>query len=136
MKTRTTISTHYFVLLLGVLLLSSQTARADIVTFTGRLTSDGSAVGSGDPVITDPTTINAGDPFSILLTYNPASFTHSGSSYVLTDASLTLQFDGYSFAYKSAAGDYIEFSTPVVFGPLPCRFSSVLRLPVAAPAIS
>jgi hypothetical protein len=38
-----------------------QTARADVMmTFTGNLTSDGSAVGSGDPVISDPFTINPG----------------------------------------------------------------------------
>ncbi len=103
---------------LGAIAISffSQTARADMVTFTGNLTSDGTAVGSGDPVITDPTTIHTGDPFSIALSYDPASFTQSGSSFVLTNASLTLQFDGYSFGYASAAGNYIEFSTPGVFG--------------------
>ncbi len=32
-----------------------QTARADVMmTITGNLTSDGSAVGSGDPMISDP----------------------------------------------------------------------------------
>jgi hypothetical protein len=67
-------------------------------------------------VITNSGTINIGDAFSILLTYNPASFTHSGNSYVLTDASLALAFDGYSFTYTSKAGNYIEFSTPGVFG--------------------
>jgi hypothetical protein len=102
---------------LGAILIAlcSQTARADMITITGNLTSDGSAVGSGDPVITDPTTINSGDPFSITLTYDPASFTQSGSSYVLTNASLTLQFDGDKFDYSSAAGNYIEFSSPGVF---------------------
>jgi hypothetical protein len=81
------------------------------------LTSDGSAVGSGDPVIGDPSTINTGDPFSIVLSYDPASFTHSGSSFVLTNAGLTLQFDSYLFGYSSAAGNYLEFSSPGVFGP-------------------
>ena len=103
---------------LGAILicLCSQTARADLVTFTGNLTSDGTAVGSGDPVITDPSTINVSDPFSITLNYDPASFTQSGSSYVLTNASLTLQFDGYSFGYGSASGNYIEFSSPGAIG--------------------
>ena len=97
--------------------LCDQTARADMITITGNLTSDGSAVGSGDPVITNPSTINSGDPFSIALSYDPASFIQSGNSYVLTNADLTLQFDGYTFGYTSPAGNYIEFSTPGVFGP-------------------
>jgi hypothetical protein len=103
---------------LGAILMSlcGQTARADLVSISGNLTSDGSAVGSGDPVIIDPSTINPGDPFSITLSYDPASFTQSGSSYVLTNASLMLQFDGYTFGYTSAAGNYIEFSTPGAFG--------------------
>ncbi|HXA05312.1 MAG TPA: PEP-CTERM sorting domain-containing protein [Bryobacteraceae bacterium] len=103
---------------LGAILVSlfSQTARADLITITGNLTSDGSAVGSGDPVIVNPSTINSGDPFSIVLSYDPASFTHSGSSYVLTNASLTLQFDSYMFSYDSAGGNYLEFSSPGVFG--------------------
>jgi hypothetical protein len=100
-----------------IIFLCSQTARADLITITGNLTSDGSAVGSGDPVIGDPSTINTGDPFSIVLSYNPASFNQSGSSFVLTNASLALQFDGYTFDYASAAGNYIEFSSPGVFGP-------------------
>src|SRR5215472_9232791 len=102
---------------LGAILisLSSQTATADLITITGNLTSDGSAVGSGDPVIIDPTTIHPGDPFSIALNYDPASFSQSGNSFVLTNASLTLQFDGDKFDYSSAAGNYIEFSSPGVF---------------------
>jgi hypothetical protein len=36
---------------------------------------------------------------------------------VLTNADLTLQFDGYSFGYASAAGNYLEFASPGVFGP-------------------
>jgi hypothetical protein len=87
-----------------------------MITITGNLSSDGSAVGSGDPVITDSSTINSGDPFSIALSYNPASFTQSGSSYVLTNAGLTLQFDNYTFGYTSAAGNYLEFSSPGAFG--------------------
>jgi hypothetical protein len=35
---------------------------------------------------------------------------------VLTNAGLTLQFDGYTFGYTSAVGNYIEFSSPGVFG--------------------
>ena len=103
---------------LGVILIAlcSQTARADMISIAGNLTSDGSAVGSGDPVIVNPSTINLGDPFSIALSYDPAGFTQSGSSYVLTNASLTLQFDGYTFGYASAGGNYIEFSSPGVFG--------------------
>src|SRR5579863_4273639 len=97
--------------------LFSQTARADMITITGNLTSDGSAVGSGDPVITNPSTVNSDDPFSILLGYDPASVTQAGSSFVLTNASLTLQFDGYTFGYSSAAGNYLEFASPGVFGP-------------------
>jgi hypothetical protein len=97
--------------------LCGQTARADMITITGNLTSDGSAVGSGDPVISDPSTINPGDPFSIVLSYDPASVIQSGSSFVLTNAGLTLQFDGYTFGYTSAAGNYLEFSSPGVFGP-------------------
>jgi|SRR5579871_2103840 len=104
---------------LGAIFISVciQTARADMLTINGNLTSDGAAVGSGDPVITNPSTINIGDPFSIALSYDPASFIHSGNSYVLTSASLTLQFDGYMFGYDSGAGNYIEFSSPGVFGP-------------------
>ena len=97
--------------------LFSQTARADMITITGNLTSDGSAVGSGDPVITNPSTVNSDDPFSIFLSYDPASVTQSGSSFVLTNASLTLQFDGYTFGYSSAAGNYLEFASSGVFGP-------------------
>jgi hypothetical protein len=106
------------VAVLGAILISlCQTAQAGTITLTGSLTSDGSAVGSGDPVIVDPSTINPGDPFSIALSYDPASFTQSGNSYVLTNAGLTLQFDTYTFSYASAAGNYIEFSSPGVFGP-------------------
>jgi len=36
---------------------------------------------------------------------------------VLTNAGLTLQFDGHTFGYTSAAGNYLEFSSPGVFGP-------------------
>jgi hypothetical protein len=36
---------------------------------------------------------------------------------VLTNAGLTLQFDSYTFGYASAAGNYLEFSSPGVFGP-------------------
>ena len=36
---------------------------------------------------------------------------------MLTNASLTLQFDGYTFGYSSAAGNYLEFASPGVFGP-------------------
>ena len=61
-----------------------QPAIADTVTITGNLSSDGTAVGSGDPVITDPSTINIGDPFSLLVNYDPGSFAQTGSSYVLT----------------------------------------------------
>ena len=103
----------------GVILIAlcSQTARAGIIIITGNLTSDGSAVGSGDPVISDPSTINSGDPFSIALNYDAAGFTQSGNSFVLTNAGLTLQFDGYTFGYGTAAGNYIEFSSPGAFGP-------------------
>ena len=96
--------------------LCGQTAWADMITISGNLTSDGSAVGSGDPVISNPSSINPSDPFSITLNYDPTSFTQSGSSFVLTNASVMLQFDGYTFGYASAAGNYVEFSTPGVFG--------------------
>jgi hypothetical protein len=109
--------------------LCGQTARADMITITGNLTSDGSAVGSGDPVITNPSTINSGDPFSIALSYDPASFAQSGNSFVLTNASMTLEFDGYTFGYTSAAGNYIEFSTPGVFGPGTASFLICSSLP-------
>jgi hypothetical protein len=112
------------VAVLGAILISlfSQSARADSITVNGNLTSDGSAVGSGDPVITNPSTINPSDPFSIVLSYDPASFTQTGSSFVLTNASLTLQFDSYTFGYSSAAGNYLEFSSPGVFGPSTTSF--------------
>ena len=63
------------VAVLGAIIMSlcSQAIKADSITITGNLTSDGTAVGSGDPVITDPSTINSGDPFSIGLNYDPAS---------------------------------------------------------------
>lgn len=108
---------YYWGFLVAAMLLGGQAARPDAIVFTGNLSSDGTAVGSGDPVITDPTTVNTGDPFSVTLSYDPAAFANSGSSYVLTDASVALKFDGYSFGYTSAAGNYIEFSTPGVWGP-------------------
>jgi len=103
---------------LGAIAISlfSQTARAGMISITGNLTSDGTAVARRHPVITYPSTITPGDPFSITLSYDPASFTQSGSSFVLTNASLMLQFDGYTFGYTSAAGNYIEFSSPGGFG--------------------
>ena len=97
--------------------ISTRPANADTVTITGNLSSDGTAVGSGDPVITDPSTINIGDPFSLLINYDPASFTQSGSSYVLTSATAELQFDGYEFDYSTAGGNYIEFASPGAYGP-------------------
>jgi hypothetical protein len=103
----------YLLLLGGAVLICIQPATADVI-FIGHLSSDGTAVDSGDPVITNPATVNLGDPFSIALSYNPASAVQTGSSYVLTGASLTLQFDGYTFSYTAA--NYIEFSTPGVFG--------------------
>src|SRR5258708_3621576 len=113
---RTNSALQYLAVIAVATLGSGQEAKADVVKFSGVLNSDGSAVGSGDPVIANPATINVGDPFSILLNYDPASFTHSGGSYVLTNATLTLTFDGYSFPYASAAGNYIEFSTPGAYG--------------------
>lgn len=65
-------------------------------------------------MITNPSTTNIGEPFSISLSYNPASFTLTGSSYFLTGATVTLQFDGSSFAYTAA--NYIEFATPGAYG--------------------
>ena len=85
-------------------------ANADSITIAGNLTSDGTAVGTGDPVITDPSTINWGDSYLILLTYDPSSFIQTGNSFVLTDSSLTLQFDGYQFGYSTAAGNYLQLS--------------------------
>ena len=92
-------------------------AKGDSVTVTGALSSDQTAVASGDPVITNPSTINIGDPFTIVLNYDPASFSHVGSTYTLTDASLTLDFDSYSFGYSTVAGNYLAISTPGAFGP-------------------
>jgi hypothetical protein len=112
---RTNSALQYLVILAAAALGAGQ-AKADVVKFNGVLNSDGSAVGSGDPVITNPATINVGDPFSILLNYDPTSFTLSGGSYVLTNATFTLTFDGYSFPYASTAGNYIEFSTPGAYG--------------------
>ncbi len=68
-------------------------------------------------MIINPSTINLGDPFAIALTYDPSSFTQpTSNSYLLTSASLTLAFDGYTFLYTSAGGNFIEFSTPGAFG--------------------
>jgi hypothetical protein len=104
-------------LLVFIFSVSAQLARADSILFTGNLTSDGAAVGSGDPVIINPSTINLGDPFAVAVTYNPSSFTQpTSNSYLLTNASLTLAFDGYSFLYTSAGGNFIEFATPGAFG--------------------
>ena len=97
-------------------LVYTQSAKADSITISGNLSSDGTAVGSGDPVITDPSTINVGDPFSIAFTYDPTTATQSGGNFTLNDASLTLAFDSYSFTYSTAAGNFIEFSTPGAFG--------------------
>src|SRR5258708_25968062 len=58
-----------------------------------------------------------GDPFSIKLTYDPARFIPSGNSFQLTDASLSLKFDGYTFDYVANRSNAIVFSTPGVFGP-------------------
>lgn len=90
--------------------------KADQLIFTGNLTSDGTSVGGGDVVI-DPASINAGDPFSIKLIYNPAGFIQSGNTFRLTDASLSLKFDGYTFDYLASRSTAILFSTPGVFGP-------------------
>jgi len=97
-------------------LACAQSAQADSITISGNLSSDGTAVGSGDPVITDPSTINFGDPFSIVFTYDPTTATQSGGNFTLNDASLTLTFDSYSFTYSTAAGNFLEFSTPGAFG--------------------
>ena len=103
--------------LVFIICLSAQLSSADSVLFTGNLTSDGAAVGSGDPVIINPNTINLGDAFAIALTYNPSSFTQpTSNSYLLSSASLTLAFDGYSFLYTSAGSNFIEFATPGAFG--------------------
>ncbi len=108
----------YLLVLFGLAACAGiQAAIADTVTITGNLSSDGTAVGSGDPVITDASTINIGDPFSLLVNYDPGSFAQSGSSYVLTDATAELQFDGYEFDYSSAGGNYIEFASPGAYGP-------------------
>ncbi len=112
-----------FTSLLGlVAFIGTQPAKADLVTITGNLSSDGSAVGSGDPVLTDQS-INLGDPFSISLTYSPGSATHSGNSYLLTDALLSLTFDGFTFDY-SAPGNYIAFFTPGAYGPETASFQT------------
>src|SRR5260370_23586005 len=104
-------------LMVFIFSVSAQLARADSILFTGNLTSDGAAVGSGDPIIINPGTINLGDPFAVALTYDPSSFTQpTSNSYLLTNASLTLAFDGYSFLYTSAGGNFIEFATPGAFG--------------------
>jgi hypothetical protein len=98
------------------LLISAQNVRADVITFGGTSISDGTAVSPSDPIITNPSAIHPGDSFSGTLTFTPASFTHSGNSYVLTDASFTLHFDGYSFQYASGLGNYLALVTPGAFG--------------------
>jgi len=96
--------------------LTASWARADTIDMTGNLTSDGTAVSSTDPVITTPGLINYGDPFSMVLTYDPTQYTLSGTNYVLTDATFVLSFDGYAFDYSSATGSYISMSTPGAYG--------------------
>lgn len=108
-------SISYLLFIAGTAVIGCQAAHADAITFTGNLTSDATAVGADDPVITDPSSIHTGDPFSLVLTYNASSFTRSGSSYALT-ASLVLTLGSYEFAYLTASGNYIEFSAPGVFG--------------------
>jgi hypothetical protein len=135
-RTRTNSALRYLVIIGWATLGASQEAKADVVKFNGVLISDGSAVGSGDPVIANPATINVGDPFSILRNYDPASFTLSGGSYVLTNATFTLTFDTYSFPYASAAGNYIEFSTPGAFWSGTTSFLICSSFPAASRTIS
>jgi hypothetical protein len=104
--------TRHF-MLVAMSVFATEPAAASII-FTGHLTSDGTAVGSGDPVITNPSTIHAGDAFSATLTFDPTQYMSAGSSYVLTSASLALRFDGYTFLYN--AGAYFEFASPGVYG--------------------
>jgi hypothetical protein len=99
------------------IVFGARSAQADSITISGTLNSDSAAVGGGDPVITDPNTINIGDPFSIVFSYNPATATQSGANFTLNDASLTLTFDSYSFTYSTASGNFLEFLTPGAFGP-------------------
>ena len=99
------------------IILCAQSAQADSITISGTLSSDGAAVGSGDPVIVDPNTINVGDLFSIVFTYDSTTATQSGGNFTLNDASLTLAFDSYSFTASTASGNFVEFSAPGAFGP-------------------
>ncbi len=103
-------------LLILALSVSAPSAKADTIDMSGNLSSDSTAVSPTDPVITNPSTINMGDSLSMVLTYDPTGYTQSGNSYVFTSATFDLSFDGYSFDYSSAAGNYIEMSTPGVFG--------------------
>src|SRR5260370_2098808 len=103
-------------LLILALSVSAPSAKADTIDMSGNLSSDSTAVSPTDPVITNPSTINMGDSLSMVLTYDPTGYTQSGNSYVFTSATFDLSFDGYSFDYSSAAGNYIEMSTPRVFG--------------------
>jgi hypothetical protein len=102
-----------FLLILAIS-LSASLAKAITIDMSGTLTSDNTAVSSTDPIITSG--ITSGSALSMVLTYDPTSYTQSGNSYVFTNAAFALSFDGYSFDYSSAAGNYIEMATPGAYG--------------------
>jgi hypothetical protein len=94
--------------------LSVQLAKASTIDLSGTLTADNTAVSPTDPVITGG--ITSGSALSMVLTYDPSQVTQTGNSFVFNSATFDLSFDGYAFAYSSAAGNYIEMATPGAYG--------------------
>jgi len=104
----------------GLLLsFSAHNAAAASITLTvgGTLFSDATAISPSDPVITDASAVNTGDPFSFLLTFTPGAFSQPfGGAYVFGDAAATVGLGGVSFDYDAAAGSFIGLFSPGAFG--------------------
>lgn len=104
---------------LALLALMASLASADTLKMGGTLSQD-TYPGSGDTVITDPSTVGYGQSFLLTLNYNSSSYTSSSSggmdTYVLTDATADLAVGGYDFSYSSAAGNYLSVSFPGSLG--------------------
>ena len=76
-------------------------AWGDTLTMTGSLSAD-AYPGSGDTVITDPSTVMYGQSFSMTLNYDPSSYTLASGggidTYTLTSATLSMDVGGNMFS--------------------------------------
>lgn len=93
-------------------------AWGDTLTMTGSLSAD-AYPGSGDTVITDPSTVMYGQSFSMTLNYDPSSYTLASGggidTYTLTSATLSMDVGGNMFSYSSAS-NYLSVSFPGTYG--------------------